>query len=70
MFLLDYQYDKEYYKHHSFILISRCFDLSHNWLYTAHIYKCYEAYKNELIDKDHYEAFKTYIEFIKHSYND
>lgn len=70
MFILEYPYNKEYYQHHSFILLMRGFDWRENWLYTSHIYQAYNAYKDKLIDREHYEAFKAYMEFIKHSYKD
>jgi hypothetical protein len=68
MFLLDFPYDKEYYKHHSFLLIARGYDWSKNWMFSAHIYQVYLARKDELDNKYNYEGWKMYIELMKHHY--
>ena len=68
MFILDYPYEKEYYKKETLNLISKSFDWSENWLYSQHIYLTYQAQKDVIIDKEHYEGFKQYMALIKHTF--
>jgi hypothetical protein len=67
MFMLNFPYEKEYYKKWNYEVFND-YDFSKNWELSTHLWMSYSSHKDEIISKNHFDAFKMYMNMMKEVY--